>query len=205
MTSSVGLQAVIWDLGGVILRTEDRSARSAWETQLGLAEYELDRIVFGGEMGHKASLGQANARAVWESVGQQLQLGDATLRRLRRAFWQGDRLDRELLDFIRDLRPEHRTGLLSNAWPELRRDLVERWNMADAFDEIVISAEVGLAKPDPRIYELILDRFDIQPAAAVFVDDFEENVAAAAEIGMQAVHFKDPLQVMEDVSALLSH
>ena len=204
MTSSVGLQAVIWDLGGVILRTEDRSARSAWETQLGLAEYELDRIVFGGEMGQKASLGEANAHAVWESVGQQLQLDDASLRQLRRAFWQGDRLDRELLEFIRDLRPERRTGLLSNAWPELRRDLEGRWNMADAFDEIVISAEVGLAKPDPRIYALILERLDIQPANAVFVDDFEENVTAATAMGMQTVHFKDPQQVMEHLRSLLS-
>ena len=94
--------------------------------------------------------------------------------------------------------------MLSNAWPELRRDLEGRWNMADAFDEIVISAEVGLAKPDPRIYALILERLDIQPANAVFADDFEENVAAAAVMGMQTVHFKDPQQVMEHLRSLLS-
>ena len=204
MNSVANIQAIIWDFGGVIVRTEDRSARSEWERQLGLSEFELDRIVFSGEIGLKASLGQANARAVWESVGQQLQLDETALHSLCRAFWEGDRVDRKLLNFIRDLRPDHRTGLLSNAWPELRRDLEERWNMADAFDKIVISAEVGLAKPDPRIYALILERLDIQPANAVFDDDFEENVAAAAVMGMQTVHFKDPQQVMEHLRSLLS-
>ncbi len=204
MTNAPAVHAVIWDLGGVILRTEDRSGRIAWEARLGLKEHELDRIVFGGEMGRRASLGQASAREVWDAVGKQLRLERDELEDLRRAFWEGDRVDRALLDFIRELRPAHRTGLLSNAWPELRRDLIGRWNMADAFDEIVISAEVGLTKPDARIYELILTRLGIGAEAAVFIDDFEENVAAAARLGMHAVHFKNPQQAMWDVRALIS-
>lgn len=56
-------------------------------------------------------------------------------------------------------------------------------------DDVLVSGRVGLAKPDPRIFELLVERFDVDPARAVFVDDSPRNVAAAAGVGFHAVHF----------------
>jgi len=203
MDPSKAIEAVIWDLGGVILRTEDRRLRAAWESRLNLAEGELDQLVFAGEMGRKAALGQAQAEDVWRWVGSRLKLSPEELERLESEFWQGDQLDGALVQFIRELRPEYHTALLSNAWPGMRQMIENEWGIADCFDDLFISAELGLAKPDPKIYRLALDRLDVLPPRAVFVDDFSENVKAAAALGLRAIQFLSSEQAMQSVNLQL--
>ena len=203
MDASGAIEAVIWDLGGVILRTEDRRLRAAWESRLNLPEGELDQLVFAGEMGRKAALGQAQAEDVWQWVGSRLELTPEELERLQQEFWQGDQLDGALVQFIRELRQDCRTALLSNAWPGMRQMIENEWGIADCFDDLFISAELGLAKPDPKIYRLALDRLSLPPARAVFVDDFSENVRAAAALGLHAIQFLSSKQAMHAVNLQL--
>ncbi len=59
------------------------------------------------------------------------------------------------------------------------------------FDGIVLSGEVGIAKPDPRIFQILFERFELEPSATLFIDDSLANVEAAAELGMVAVRFVD--------------
>jgi len=203
MDPSRAIEAVIWDLGGVILRTEDRRLRAAWESRLNLPEGELEKLVFAGEMGRKAALGQAQVEEVWRWVGNRLELRPEELERLQVEFWQGDQLDGALVQFIRELRQECRTALLSNAWPGMRQMIENEWGIADCFDDLFISAELGLAKPDPKIYRLALDRLDLPPARAVFIDDFSENVKAAAALGLRAIQFLSSKQAMQAVNLQL--
>ncbi len=198
------IKVVFWDLGGVLVRTEDRSKREQWEQRLGMEPRQLDRLIFGGEMGRKAALGQASVEEVWESVRQELDLSLNEREQLARDFWQGDDLDEELVAFIRGLRARFQTGLISNAWLELRELLEGHWHIDDAFDDLVISAEVGLVKPDPAIYKLALERLNVEADQAVFVDDFTQNIAAAADVGMHAVHFTDPEQAVMNVNQLIA-
>ncbi|MCH7567663.1 MAG: tetratricopeptide repeat protein, partial [Nitrospirae bacterium] len=144
------IEAVFWDLGGVIVRTEDRTKRERWEQRLGMEPRQLDRFIFGGEMGHQAALGEIHAEEVWEWARQELGLSRDEGSQLTRDFWQGDDLDQELVGYIRGLRAQFQTGLISNAWLELRELLVRHWRIDDAFNDLVISAEVGLAKPGRR-------------------------------------------------------
>jgi len=197
------IKVVFWDLGGVLVRTEDRSKRERWEHRLGMEPRQLDRLIFGGDAGRKASVGEYSVDEVWEWVRQELDLSQEEGQQLARDFWQGDDLDSELVAYIRGLRVKFQTGLISNAWLELRGMLENHWNIDDAFDDLVISAEVGLAKPDPAIYRLALERLNVEADRAVFVDDFIQNIAAAAEIGMHAVHFTNPDQAMADVNQLI--
>jgi len=197
------IEAVFWDLGGVIVRTEDRTKRERWEQRLGMEPRQLDRLIFGGEMGRKAALGKVSADEVWEWVRQELDLSQNEGQQLTRDFWQGDDLDLELVGYIRGLRARFQTGLISNAWLELREQLEDHWRIDDAFDDLVISAEVGLAKPDPAIYSLALNRLNVSADRSVFVDDFENNIATAAEIGIHAVQFISPIQAIADVNRLI--
>lgn len=198
------IQAVFWDLGGVIIRTEDRTRRAAWEARLGLPPRELDQIVFAGEMGRKAAVGQAGAEDVWTWVAERLGLDPEQRESLRQDFWRGEDLDLELVEYIRRLRPTYRTGMISNAWPEIREQIEHEWRIADAFDKLIISAEVGLAKPDPRIYQLALEGLGVQAGQAIFVDDFIENLEAASALGMHPVHFKNRTQAQQQVESLLA-
>lgn len=197
------INAVFWDLGGVLVRTEDRSKREQWEHRLRMEPRELERLIFGGDAGRKAALGEISVEQAWEWVRQELNLSQDEKQQLARDFWQGDDLDLKLVAFVRGLRAQFLTGLISNAWLELREMLEGHWHIDDAFDDLVISAEVGLVKPDPAIYKLALERLNVEADRAVFVDDFTNNIAAAKDIGIHAVHFTNPNQAITDVNHLI--
>jgi glucose-1-phosphatase len=198
------VRAVVWDLGGVILRTVDWTRRSQWEDRLGLPRMQLTRMVFESETSRRATLGQATDDDVWYSLTAALSLDPTTTQQLRRDFFADDRIDATLMEFIRRLRARVQVGMITNAWPGVRHALETTFAIAGAFDPLIVSAEVGMAKPDPRIYQLALERLGVEPAEAVFVDDFEDNVAGARWVGMQAVHFTTAAQAMSAVRALVS-
>jgi putative hydrolase of the HAD superfamily len=85
-----------------------------------------------------------------------------------------------------------RTALLSNSGPEVLARVRADRSLEARFDTVVISCEVGLAKPDPRIYRLCLERLALTPAAALFVDDRADNVEAAGRVGLQTLQFDGP-------------
>jgi len=197
----MAIQAVIFDIGGVLVRTEDLEPRRKWERRFGLPEWGLANLVFGNPVAMRAMIGQAPAEAIWAEVARQLSLASAELADLREDFWKGDRLDHDLLAFIRTLRPRYRTGILSNAWPGARRYHQGRLD-GDTFDTLVFSAEEGLAKPDPEIYRRALGRLNVSAPEAVFVDDFIENVEAARGLGMGGVHFQPGINVRAEFEKL---
>lgn len=100
-------------------------------------------------------------------------------------------LQAEMLDLIRELRGRGvLTGLLSNSWGA--RDGYPRHLFPDLFDDVVISAEVGMRKPEERIFALAVARLGVSPHEAVFVDDVEGNITAARELGFATVHHSEP-------------
>lgn len=78
---------------------------------------------------------------------------------------------------------------LSNFSGELFRQARPRFAFLEWFDGMVISGDEGVVKPDTRIYELLVDRFDLTPSRTVFIDDREDNVAAARAAGLVGIHF----------------
>jgi 2-haloacid dehalogenase len=81
---------------------------------------------------------------------------------------------------------------LSNWSAEMFPIARERFDFLAWFEGIVISGDVGVNKPDRRIFELLIDRFGIEPAAALFIDDSAANVDAATALGFHAIQFTDP-------------
>lgn len=197
------INAVIWDLGGVLVRTLDRSHRVAWEQELQLDVGELDRLVFEGEIGRAAAIGKARADDIWAFIRERFGLSAEETQRIEQDFWAGDQVDQELIALIRRLRSNYKTALLSNAWPDLRHALEELWQIADAFDDIFISAEIGLAKPDERIYKLALERLGVKPQEAVFIDDFKRNIDAAADVGLHTIHYQNSAETQAALKDLL--
>lgn len=197
------IRAVIWDLGGVLVRTDNRKPRTEYAERLGMTYDQLEKVVFAGPTSRQAALGELQAPQHWESICTALNLPLEELPNLQKAFWGGDHLDGELVDYIRRLRPRYQTALLSNAFSDLRLYLENKWKISDAFDRIIISAEIGLMKPDPRIYHLALEHLQADPAEAVFVDDFIENVAGARAAGLHAIQFKSSPQVRRELEDLL--
>jgi len=197
------IRAIIWDMGGVLVRTEDPAPRRRLATRLGLPVNTLDDIVFGSDGHLEAQLGQISARQQWEQACRAVSWPLEDIAGFQMAFFAGDRIDFALVEAIRRLRPRYLTGLLSNAMDDLRVQLETNWKIADAFDAILVSAELGLVKPDPRIFQAALEILNVSAAEAVFLDDFEKNIQGARAVGMHAIQFLNPQQAWADLEHLL--
>jgi putative hydrolase of the HAD superfamily len=93
-----------------------------------------------------------------------------------------------------------RTGLISNSWGAGRYD---RSQFPELFDGVVISGEVGIRKPDPRIYALGAEAVGLAPEVCVFVDDLAGNLKPARELGMATVHHVQAEDTIAELEALL--
>lgn len=92
-----------------------------------------------------------------------------------------------------------RVGGLSN-WPgELFHHATERIDLVGRLEDVVVSGFEHVRKPDPRIYRLMLERFSLRPGETVFVDDVEENVEAARDLGIHALLFTGAQALREDL------
>jgi putative hydrolase of the HAD superfamily len=89
---------------------------------------------------------------------------------------------------LEDLRRTHKLALLTNGPPDLQREKIEGGNLAPYFEAVIISGEVGIGKPDPRIFALALDRLDASPETAVMVgDSLRRDIAGAQGAGLKAI------------------
>ena len=79
---------------------------------------------------------------------------------------------------------------------------LERFDFLQTFEGIVVSGEERTRKPYPKIYEILLERYQINPAKSVFIDDNLENVLAAQKIGINGIHFKNAIQLMREFNAM---
>lgn len=198
----MSIRAVFFDLGGVIVRTEYQAPRQQLAERLGMEYDDLSKIVFDSETGLQAAIGSITALQHWESVMKRLKRPAEEMTSIRDEFFAGDIVDREILALLRSLRGKYQTGLISNAWSDVR-EYMTREKMMDAFDHIIISAEVGVAKPDPKIFQLALEKAGVSPKEAALVDDFYVNIEGCEKIGMKGIHFQDPQTALAQLKLLL--
>jgi glucose-1-phosphatase len=198
------IRAVYVDLGGVIVRTEFQAPRQHLAERLGLEYESLVKAVFGSETAQQASTGLITEEEHWAAVMRRLHLPESETEAVKDEFFAGDIIDTNLLDFMRGLRKKFKVGLISNAWSGLRPYIVSK-KFEDAFDSMTISAEVGVMKPEAGIYQIALEALGVAPSESVFLDDFEENVAGAQAVGMQAIHFVQPEQALKELKHLLAN
>ncbi len=196
------IKAIIFDIGGVLIRTESLEGREKWAKRFGLGPWELHDLVFGSPLAAAATLGKASDEEVWEYVRQQLGFPIEELEQFRADFWAGDELDETLTDWVMSKRGQYRTGILSNAWPNARQFITAQPQFTNAFEKFVFSAEEGLRKPQLEIYQRVLNRLGVEGNEAVFVDDVLENVEAARQLGIAALQFKLGVDVAAELARL---
>ncbi len=204
MLLDYSIKAVIWDSGGVIVRTEDDSSRRAWEQKLGLSLYDLDRVVLGSESWVQAQRGDILEEHYWIEVQRKLDLDEGFFQDLRRDFYAGDCVNPVVIDVITRLRPHYRQAVLSNAVPSLIETFRDRFQIAHLFDVIIASASIGVMKPDPEAYQAALNALSLKAKETVFIDDLLENIKGAEKLGMHTIHFETKnYDVRPMLSALL--
>lgn len=199
-----GIQAIIWDMGGVLMRTENRQPRNELAKSVDISYEELDQLVFASASALQAEIGAIEDKEHWQNVASVLSLSSTDLPQFIEKFWSGDELDLQLLGWISSLRNLYKIGLLSNAWKGTRATLLSKYpQFLDPFHAAIFSAEVGIRKPAAQIFSLILEKLNVEADKALFVDDFAANIDGAHAAGLQVVQFLNREQVIKEISALL--
>lgn len=193
------IRAIIFDLGGVLLDWDPRYVyREVFNGDDAAVEAFLAEIDFYGWNRHQdagrsfdeavevlcaeypqhCELIRMYPRRYVDSFGGAIEPTVAILHRLKDAGW--------------------RLFALTNFPPDRFDATRKRFPFLDLFDGVVVSGEVRLAKPDPRIYQLALDRAGCAAGECVFIDDVEVNVAAAAGLGIDAIRFESAEQLARE-------
>ena len=197
------VSAVVFDLGGVLI---DWDPRYLYRSLFGGDEAAMERFlatVCTPEWNRGQDAGRPWSEAIASLVAEHPEHAD-----LIRAFWDrwpetlGDAID-PTVDVLAELRA---AGIplyaLSNWSAETFPIARPRYPFLDWFDGIVISGEVGAAKPDPRIYQALVERHGLDPASLAFVDDVPANVAAAESLGIRGLTFTSAAALRQDLAAL---
>jgi epoxide hydrolase-like predicted phosphatase len=198
------IKAIVFDFGGVLMRTEDPEPRQQLAEQLGMSMQELEHVVFGSQESKLAEVGRLSSEERWRRVTARLGLRSPDAwQTFPGQFFAGEVLDAELIEYVRHLRKRHKTALLSNASDSLDEYVRGQLGLSDAFDLIIISALVGCKKPDREIYELALSRLQVAAHEAIFIDDRQDNVEGAAAVGMHGIQFRTRDALIAELNALL--
>jgi len=198
----MAIRAVIFDIGGVLLQQNERELAQEWEQRLKLRPGELNILLNKSGSG-TATVGKMSVHDVWQRLGERLGLSEEQTLELENGFVPKDTLNAELADFLQSLRPGRTTALLSNAWPGTREALSSKFGLDKMADTMIFSYEVGLAKPDIKIYQLVVHRLGINPEETIFLDNKIVNVEAAQLVGIRAILYKDNEQAIAAIQKQL--
>jgi putative hydrolase of the HAD superfamily len=175
-------KAVLIDIGGVLVADCLPATAAAWSSRLGITRQAFLAALFGGG-DDQVLTGRVSEPMWWATVAQRLDASPDLVAGLRQDLTSGEEWDDTLVAFLRRLRVHARTAIVSNAWPHMRPAMI-RAGLLDIADEIVLSCEIGYAKPDARIYTEALRRLAAEPGDALFIDDTPGHVATAEALGM---------------------
>lgn len=197
------IQAVVFDIGGVLEITPRTGWVEKWETRLHLQPGELDERLMN--VWRDGSLGIISEEDVKKRIGEIMGLDREHVEALMADLWEEylGELNVELTAYFASLRPHYQTALLSNSFVGARSREQERYHFDEICDLLIYSHEEGIAKPERGVFALTCERLGVQPAEIVFLDNVEANVAAARECGLQAILFKDTNEAIADIQACL--
>lgn len=152
-------------------------------------------------------LGQANFGLITDddfrnAMAKQLGISnDEWADAVRRA----DLPDLQLLDYIKQLRGNYTTAILSNANKGVLERKLGPEILKTFFDHVIVSADINIAKPDPLIYSLAAKRLGVSPEECVFVDDNKSHLVPARQLGMRTVLFRDSEQARLELEKILAN
>lgn len=108
-----------------------------------------------------------------------------------------------LVDYLIELKGKYKTALLSNSSRHYLRAELAKYKLLPHFDEVVISSEVGLIKPEPEVFHYILQKLAVKPEECVFIDDNPKHVTAAEKLGIHGIIYTDIETLKTTVKELL--
>jgi putative hydrolase of the HAD superfamily len=208
-----GIEAIISDFGGVLTSPLVGSfAAFQDDSGISLAQFGVAMAAVAARNGanplFELEKGRMTEAAFLKSLAEELSAGlgrPVELHGFGERYFEHLHPNEPVIGFMRHLRERgYRMAICTNNVREWERLWRAKLPVDEIFDVIVDSAFVGTRKPEPRIYEITLERLGVPAEAALMVDDLELNCVAARELGINAVWFRDTDQAIIEIEAALA-
>lgn len=182
------IKAIIWDLEGVIARTKDENITVKIAKRLNIPVEKLDHVLFS-DFHNRVDSGELSQDDFWAFIVRSVGLPPDRKKLIENILQEILFVDQLVVSDIQQYRRKYKTVLLSNFSEVLRPMLEDLWQVDKIFDEIIISCEVHMIKPDPRIYRYALKQLECEAYEAIFIDDKASNVESARAVGLHTFQF----------------
>lgn len=186
-------RTVIFDLGKVICPFDPRKPCRQLAENLQMESEDICRQIFFGEPETLFETGKIDGEEFTRQCNA-IMGSDFGSEEFRQIWTDMFDVDREVIEIVDQLRTQHQVMLLSNTNPWHFEHCDTRFSIRKHFDELVLSYEVGFMKPHARIFETALEKAET-PGPALFIDDLERNVVAAAQLGITTLHYANVEQL----------
>lgn len=199
----MALRAVVFDYGMVLTSLPDQEAHAAMVRITGKTVKEFEELYWADRLDYDRGI--LSGIAFWEKMSK-----DGDLNLTREQVEELNRLDAqmwttqnpEMLAWQKHLKERGiKTAILSNMGDSVLESIERQFAWIHGFDVLVWSYKLGMAKPDPEIYQHTLERLGVEPEEALFLDDKEINVEGARALGMQSLVFSNVADLREQMRA----
>ena len=201
MSANNPISAIFFDLGKVILPFNIRIATQKFEKECGVPSEEIVHRIMGNALDWDFEMGKITPeefyKQVQERVGLSLSYGQFV------AFWNDIFSENEKVSqIVRKLKKKYPLAIISNT-NVLHFNFVQgKFPIVREVGNYILSFREGVRKPDPRIFQIALERFGVKPSGALYIDDIKPFVTTARSLAFQAIHFKDANQLEREMLAL---
>lgn len=176
------MEVVFFDVGGVLLAMDGEERRAPWSNRLGITDAALAQAVWDAT----ELRGKKDMDEVTERLSATLGLPEDDVPTLLTDFSAHWTRNDQLVEFLAGLRDSNRLAIIGNVPSSGRFAFETVLHLDDVFEAMFLSGELGVEKPDRRIYEVACSEMSVSPERALFVDDRAENVQGARAVGMVA-------------------
>ena len=197
------IKAIITDVGGVLVRELNQDSRVFWENKLHLTREQLITEVYRTGVAKLATIGKADYETIWQAVQSKFSLTETEVKQMEQDFHAGDQLNAKFYSFMHVVHKQYQTALLSNTWLNARQIYTEKYHLDAIVDEMIISAEEGIRKPNKKIFRIAMERLHVRPDETIYIDDRADNIKTAKALGMHTVQFAHTQDAIDRIQKLL--
>lgn len=183
---------IIFDLYGVLLP----DPYAIW-----LANNGIEKTHVYTELMNRRDNGEIDTSLFFSELSRLTTIPEESI---RANFYQPVAVSNEMRELLKALSSRYKLGLLTNS-SKRTHTVLEDIGLTSVFNEIVISADVGVVKPQPEIFEIMLQRIGSSANETIFIDDNNQNVASAATLGITATQFENPVALIEFLQNTLGY
>jgi putative hydrolase of the HAD superfamily len=195
-----GISALIVDYGGVISKPQNLDYFQEILQNLGIDENRFIGVYQAQRNNYDN--GQLSGKEYWQKIFQNfgLEPDEPMADKLIQADVKSwTEINGSMIRFLQESRGEvGKLAIISNMMRDTLAHMRNHFDWLEIFDDQIYSCEIGINKPDARIYEICLNSLDVKPHACLFVDDSQKNVSGAVESEMNAIHYKSFAQFSQE-------